>query len=67
MDGQARWFPEGALADLPDIEADRGAFPIIGWELEPGDAVFFNMLTLHASGADSGFGVPSRCASSATT
>ena len=54
MDGQARWFPEGALADLPDIEAHRADFPIIGWELEPGDAVFFNMLTLHASGPTTG-------------
>ncbi|MGH3139885.1 MAG: phytanoyl-CoA dioxygenase family protein [Gaiellales bacterium] len=50
MDGQARWFPEGSLADLPDIEADRPAYPIIGWELEPGDAVFFHMLALHAAG-----------------
>ena len=23
---------------------------MIGWELEPGDAVFFHMLTLHAAG-----------------
>jgi ectoine hydroxylase-related dioxygenase (phytanoyl-CoA dioxygenase family) len=46
---QARWFPEGSLADLPDIEADRSAFPIIGWALEPGDLVAFHMLTLHAS------------------
>ena len=67
MDGQASWFPEGALADLPDIEADRADFPIIGWELEPGDAVFFNMLTLHASGPTTAFGGRSRCASSATT
>ena len=50
MDGQARWFPEGSLADLPDVEADRSAFPILGWELEPGDAVFFHMLALHAAG-----------------
>jgi ectoine hydroxylase-related dioxygenase (phytanoyl-CoA dioxygenase family) len=50
MDNQARWFPEGSLEDLPDIEADRSAFPIIGWELEPGDGVFFHMLTLHAAG-----------------
>jgi ectoine hydroxylase-related dioxygenase (phytanoyl-CoA dioxygenase family) len=50
MDGQARWFPEGSLAELPDIEADRSAFPIVGWELEPGDAVFFHMLALHAAG-----------------
>ncbi len=49
LDGQAKWFPEGSLADLPDIEANRGAYDIIGWALEPGDAVFFNMLTLHAA------------------
>jgi ectoine hydroxylase-related dioxygenase (phytanoyl-CoA dioxygenase family) len=49
MDSQARWFPEGSLRDLPDIEADRDAFPIVGWQLEPGDGVFFHMLTLHAA------------------
>jgi ectoine hydroxylase-related dioxygenase (phytanoyl-CoA dioxygenase family) len=53
MDAQARWFPEGSLADLPDIEADRAAYPILGWALEPGDLVCFHMLTLHCSaGAD---------------
>lgn len=50
MDAQAKWFPEGTLADLPDIEAQRGAHRILGWELKPGDAVCFHMLTLHASG-----------------
>lgn len=50
MDAQARWFPEGTLADLPDIEADRSAYPIVGWALEPGDVVAFHMLTLHSSG-----------------
>ncbi|HTV94581.1 MAG TPA: phytanoyl-CoA dioxygenase family protein [Steroidobacteraceae bacterium] len=49
MDSQAKWFPEGSLADLPDIERRRSDFPILGWELEPGDAVCFHMLTLHAS------------------
>lgn len=53
MDAQAKWFPEGSLADLPDIEADRLAWPILGWALEPGDLVAFHMLTLHSSqGAD---------------
>ena len=53
MDAEARWFPEGSLADLPDIEADRSAFPILAWPLEPGDVVCFHMLTLHsAAGAD---------------
>jgi ectoine hydroxylase-related dioxygenase (phytanoyl-CoA dioxygenase family) len=49
MDAQAKWFPEGTLADLPNVEAARDAFPILGWELEPGDAVCFHMLTLHAT------------------
>jgi ectoine hydroxylase-related dioxygenase (phytanoyl-CoA dioxygenase family) len=55
MDAQAKWFPDGTLADLPDIEAQRDQHRILGWALEPGDAVCFHMLTLHASagvGAD---------------
>jgi ectoine hydroxylase-related dioxygenase (phytanoyl-CoA dioxygenase family) len=43
-------FDEGALEEVPDVEADRSAFPIVGWALEPGDAVAFDMLTLHAAG-----------------
>jgi ectoine hydroxylase-related dioxygenase (phytanoyl-CoA dioxygenase family) len=54
MDAQARWFPEGSLADLPNIEAARDSFPIIGWELQPGDAVCFHMLALHAARGVSG-------------
>jgi ectoine hydroxylase-related dioxygenase (phytanoyl-CoA dioxygenase family) len=51
---EAKWFPEGSLADLPDIESNRDAYPVIGWELEPGDMVCFHMLTLHASGGVGG-------------
>src|SRR3981081_2293913 len=47
LDAQAKRFPEGTLADLPNIEAARDAFSILGWELQPGDAVCFHMLTLH--------------------
>lgn len=43
-------FEDGALDEVPDIEADRDAWPIVGWAMEPGDAVAFNMLTLHAAG-----------------
>ncbi len=50
LDEQAKWFPEGSLADLPDVDGDRDSFRILGWELEPGDVVFFHMLTLHAAG-----------------
>ena len=49
MGGEARWFPEGSLAELPDIDAQRDAWPILGWALEPGDVVAFHMLALHAS------------------
>jgi ectoine hydroxylase-related dioxygenase (phytanoyl-CoA dioxygenase family) len=49
MDAQAKWFPEGSLADLPNIDAARGSFPIVGWDLQPGDAVCFHMLTLHGA------------------
>jgi ectoine hydroxylase-related dioxygenase (phytanoyl-CoA dioxygenase family) len=54
MDHQAKWFPEGSLAELPDIESQRADFPILGWALEPGDAVAFHMLTLHAAGGVDG-------------
>jgi ectoine hydroxylase-related dioxygenase (phytanoyl-CoA dioxygenase family) len=50
LDAQARWFPEGSLAELPDFAADPHRWPVIGWALEPGDAVFFNMATVHGSG-----------------
>ena len=49
LDSQAKWFPEGSLGELPDVEARRREFPILGWPLEPGDVVCFHMLTLHAA------------------
>ncbi|MGM9454541.1 phytanoyl-CoA dioxygenase family protein [Legionella bozemanae] len=49
MDNQAKWFPEGSLADLPDIDSKREDYPIIGWEITPGDVVCFHMLTLHSA------------------
>jgi ectoine hydroxylase-related dioxygenase (phytanoyl-CoA dioxygenase family) len=46
---EARWFPEGSLAELPDIEADRSRHDIRRFELEPGDAIFFDFLTVHGA------------------
>jgi ectoine hydroxylase-related dioxygenase (phytanoyl-CoA dioxygenase family) len=54
LDGQAKWFPEGSLAELPDVDADPERYPVIGWALEPGDVVCFHMLTLHAAGGVGG-------------
>jgi len=54
LDEQAKWFPEGSLAELPDFAADPERWPVLGWELEPGDAVFFNMVAVHGSAGVSG-------------
>ncbi len=54
LDDQAKWFPDGSLAEMPDFAADASRWKVIGWELEPGDVVFFNMLTVHGSGGVSG-------------
>lgn len=35
--------------DVPDIDADRQAYEILSWELAPGDAIFFDYLTLHGA------------------
>jgi ectoine hydroxylase-related dioxygenase (phytanoyl-CoA dioxygenase family) len=51
---QAKWFPDGSLEELPDIDADRDRFRVLGWELEPGDMVCFHMLTLHTAGGVDG-------------
>lgn len=50
LDGEAKWFAPGELEDLPDVDGDPDRYRVLGWELEPGDAVFFHMLTLHSSG-----------------
>jgi len=47
--GEAKWFPEGALAELPDVEADRDAFDVRRYELAPGDAIFFDFLAVHGA------------------
>ncbi|MET3807640.1 ectoine hydroxylase-related dioxygenase (phytanoyl-CoA dioxygenase family) [Nakamurella sp. UYEF19] len=49
MAGEAKWFPEGTLEELPDIEHDRDAFSIRRYEMEPGDAIYFDFLTVHGA------------------
>lgn len=48
-DNQAKWFPEGTLAELPAIDAEPECHRQLAWALQPGDVVAFHMLTLHAS------------------
>ncbi len=54
LDDEAKWFPEGMLAELPDIDGDPERWPVLRWALAPGDAVFFDMATLHAAAGVSG-------------
>ena len=48
LDQEARWFPEGTLAELPDDIAEPHR--LIRWALEPGDAGFFQCAAVHGSG-----------------
>jgi ectoine hydroxylase-related dioxygenase (phytanoyl-CoA dioxygenase family) len=57
LEEEARWFPEGTLGELPDVDADRRAFDIRRFEMEPGDAIFFDFLTVHGA---PGFPFPGR-------
>lgn len=50
LDGEAKWFADGDLQELPAIDDEPEEHRVLAWELEPGDAVFFHMLTLHSSG-----------------
>ncbi len=47
--GEAKWFPEGSLKELPDVDANRAALTIRRYEMEPGDAIFFDFLTVHGA------------------
>jgi ectoine hydroxylase-related dioxygenase (phytanoyl-CoA dioxygenase family) len=44
---EAKWFAEGTLVDVPEVE--DGNHEILEWALEPGDAIAFNMMTIHGS------------------
>ncbi len=49
LDKEAKWFPEGSLVEIPDIDDDRSAYDIRQWRLSPGDAVFFSFLAVHSA------------------
>jgi ectoine hydroxylase-related dioxygenase (phytanoyl-CoA dioxygenase family) len=37
------------LETMPDIEGNRDDYQILGWDLEPGDAIAFDYLTVHGA------------------
>lgn len=45
-------FEDDASEAVPDVDANRDALDIIGWAVEPGDAVAFSFKTLHGAPAN---------------
>ena len=54
LDDEARWFPDGTLTELPDIDGRPAEFTVVAGSSSPGDAIFFHMLTLHSAGGVAG-------------
>jgi ectoine hydroxylase-related dioxygenase (phytanoyl-CoA dioxygenase family) len=50
-DDTAPLYDDGSLPRLPDIEAERGRWPIVSWPTEPGDVLVFHPSMLHGGGA----------------
>jgi len=42
-------FKDDALEAIPDVEADRDAYDIVSFEVEPGDCIVHHALTLHGA------------------
>jgi len=51
FNGQPLYAQDG-YDQLPDIEALRAELTILGWALEPGDAIAFNFRTIHGAPAN---------------
>lgn len=53
LDNRAKWFPEGSLEEMQDIdtllENSDSTTKVLRWALEPGDVVAFHMLTVHGA------------------
>lgn len=46
-DDTAPLYKHSKLPRLPDIQADRDAFDILSWDVDPGDIIVFHLGTLH--------------------
>ena len=50
-DDTAPLHPHSSLPRLPDIEAERGAWDIVSWAVQPGDLIVFHPAVLHGGAA----------------
>ena len=46
-DVSASMFADGVWPRLPDIESERDKWPIVSWEMKPGDVLIFHLAMLH--------------------
>ncbi len=52
-DDTAPLYKHSRLPRLPDIQAERDAFDIAAWDVEPGDVIVFHLGTLHGGAGTS--------------
>lgn len=53
-------YENDASVELPDIDAARDQYTILGWAMEPGDAVAFDFHCVHGAPANTGQGTRRR-------
>ncbi|MGF1595667.1 MAG: phytanoyl-CoA dioxygenase family protein [Acidimicrobiales bacterium] len=49
MERAGRFFPEGTVAEIPDIDDDRSRYDIRRWDLDPGDVIFYDFAAVHTA------------------
>ena len=54
FDGAKNWTADFEGEPAPDVAADRDSYDIIGFDVEPGDAIFFSAWILHGSPGNAG-------------
>ena len=47
-------YAEDTKVEMPDIDNNRDKYTILGWAMEPGDAVAFDFRTVHGASANKG-------------
>lgn len=45
-------YPHDDFERIPDIDAQRASLRILGWDMEPGDAIAFSFMTVHGAPAN---------------
>ena len=56
FDGSPGWTDDFVGDPMPDVEADRTDYDIVGFDVEPGDAIVFSSWIIHGSPGNSGTG-----------